>query len=90
MRFEAMFVLALVSVVATPAPPVEVSAPRPQTDIECALTTPNGIAAGEVQHDAGSYGNARVSVGPLGLWPDGTVVFKPGGPGFITRDGSLG
>jgi hypothetical protein len=24
------------------------------------------------------------------LWPDGTVVFKPGGAGFITRDGSLG
>jgi hypothetical protein len=25
----------------------------------------------------------------VGLWPDGTVVFKPGGPGFIEPDGSL-
>jgi hypothetical protein len=24
-----------------------------------------------------------------GLWPDGTVVFHPGGPGFILPDGSL-
>jgi hypothetical protein len=24
-----------------------------------------------------------------GLWPEGTVVFKPGGPGFIARDGGL-
>jgi hypothetical protein len=24
------------------------------------------------------------------LWPDGTVVFRPGGPGFVTADGALG
>ncbi|PYR14739.1 MAG: hypothetical protein DMF95_31490 [Acidobacteria bacterium] len=24
------------------------------------------------------------------MWPNGTVVFKPGGAGFVTRDGSLG
>ena len=24
------------------------------------------------------------------LWPDGTIVFKPGGPGFVTGDGALG
>ena len=28
-------------------------------------------------------------VGPFGLWPDGTVVFRPGGPGSIEPDGSL-
>jgi hypothetical protein len=54
------------------------------------VTAPNGVAAGEDQAEPGSYGNARVSVGPFGLWPDGTVVFRPGGAGFITRDGSLG
>jgi hypothetical protein len=26
----------------------------------------------------------------VGLWPDGTVVFTPGGPGSIEPDGSLG
>jgi hypothetical protein len=61
---------------------------RPQTTVECTVTAPNGVAAGEAQRDPNSYGNQRVSV--AGLWPDGTVVFKPGGPGFLTRDGSLG
>jgi len=28
-------------------------------------------------------------VGPFGLWPNGTVVFRPGGPGSIETDGSL-
>jgi hypothetical protein len=26
---------------------------------------------------------------PFGLWPEGTVVFRPGGPGEILPDGSL-
>ena len=65
-----------------------VSAVQPTAD--CAVTTPNGIAAGEAQADPGSYGNHQVSVGPFGLWPEGTVVFKPGGAGFVTRNGALG
>ena len=65
-------------------PPAAVQAPA-----ACAVTKPNGIVPGGA-HDANSYGNAQVSVGPFGLWPDGTVVFKPGGAGFVTRDGSLG
>jgi hypothetical protein len=28
-------------------------------------------------------------LGPFGLWPEGTVVFRPGGPGEILPDGSL-
>ncbi|MEX2272966.1 MAG: hypothetical protein WD690_15945 [Vicinamibacterales bacterium] len=56
---------------------------------DCAVTKPNGINAGD-EGDPNSYGNHEVSVGPFGLWPDGTVVFKPGGAGFLTRDGSLG
>jgi hypothetical protein len=68
----------------------QVSAPAPQTTIACAVTAPNGVAAGEEQPDPGSYGNRDVSVGPFGLWPDGTVIFKPGGAGFVTRSGALG
>ena len=56
----------------------------------CEVTTPNGIVAGAAEREPSSYGNGQVSVGPFGLWPDGTVVFKPRGPGFVTRDGSLG
>src|SRR5262245_28067569 len=66
------------------------SAPRPHATAECKVTKPNGIAAGIEQSAPDSYGNGEVSVGPFGLWPEGTVVFKPGGAGFVTRNGSLG
>ena len=86
----AFVILGFVSLIAAQSPADEVSAPTFRTKAACAVTTPNGIAAGEDHSDSGSHGNAQVSVGPFGLWPDGTVVFKPGGAGFITREGSLG
>jgi hypothetical protein len=53
----------------------------------CEVTKPNDVGIlGNTER--GSYGNGRLSV--LGLWPDGTVVFKPGGAGFVTQNGSLG
>jgi hypothetical protein len=64
--------------------------PVPGQDNACNVTVPNGIVAGTSERHDGSYGNGLVSVGPFGLWLDGTVVFKPGGAGFITRDGGLG
>jgi hypothetical protein len=33
------------------------------------------------------YGNVLISTD---LWPDGTIVFRPGGPGFVTDAGALG
>jgi hypothetical protein len=56
----------------------------------CHPTKPNGIVAGSSERNEWSYGNALLSVGPFGLWPNGTVVFKPGGAGFQTQDGALG
>jgi hypothetical protein len=61
-----------------------------QPTVTCEVTRPNGIVAGSDQPNPNSYGNRQLSLGPFGLWPDGTVVFKPGGAGFITPDGSLG
>ena len=55
----------------------------------CEVTKPNNVGI-LGQTERGSYGNGRLAVGPFGLWPDGTVVFKPGGSGFVTQDGSLG
>jgi hypothetical protein len=55
----------------------------------CDVTVPNGIVAGSDKTVEGSYGNAQLSVGPFGLWPNGTVVFKRPGPGFFLADGSL-
>jgi hypothetical protein len=55
----------------------------------CAVTVPNGVVAGSSVRDQSSYGNPALSVGPFGLWPNGTVIFKPGGAGFLTSDGAL-
>jgi hypothetical protein len=64
--------------------------PLSAPDSACDVTVPNGIVAGSSERQDWSYGNALLSVGPFGLWPGGTVVFKPGGPGFITPEGALG
>ena len=61
-----------------------------EPSVPCQVTTPNGIAAGPEASGRSGYGNRQLSVGPFGLWPEGTVVFKTGGAGFLTRDGSLG
>src|SRR5262249_33978839 len=53
----------------------------------CCVTLPNGVVAGSKTADQSSIGNEWLSVM---LWPDGTIVFKPGGPGFVTPDGELG
>jgi hypothetical protein len=61
-----------------------------QTPAPCHVTAPNGIVADGGEPTRDSFGNPGLSLGPFGLWPDGTVVFKPGGAGFLTRNGSLG
>ena len=62
------------------------SIPGPQASA-CEVTKPNDVGILGLT-ERGSYGNGRLST--LGLWPQGTVVFKPGGAGFVTQDGSLG
>jgi hypothetical protein len=52
----------------------------------CNTTVANGIGI-LGNREAGSYGNGRMSVGQ---WPDGIVIFRPDGPGFVTSDGGLG
>ena len=50
------------------------------------------LAGGEVPCNVtasnGEYGTAELST--VGLWPNGEVIFKPGGPGFVASDGALG
>jgi hypothetical protein len=53
----------------------------------CAVTEANGVAASGQPPDPFVHGTAALSV-ILG-WPDGTVTFKPGGPGFVLKDGAL-
>jgi hypothetical protein len=69
---------------------VPLTTPQLRLDAPCHVTLPNGVVAGSSERQEGSYGNALLSVGPFGLWPKGTVILKPGGAGFVTRDGALG
>ena len=53
----------------------------------CAVTKPNGVVAGTAEQREGSYGNAVLSV--EGLRPDSVIVFRGGGPGFVSENGAL-
>jgi hypothetical protein len=64
----------IVSVIALAAPPPACEVSRPTGD------QPRGASLSR------PYGNGRLWVG---LWPDGVVVFRQGGPGRIEPDGSL-
>lgn len=55
----------------------------------CDVTTPNGVSAGPWRGNW-SHGNEALSSGPFGVRRSGEVVFRAGGPGFVTPDGALG
>ena len=52
-------------------------------DGSCNVTLSSGMARVE----QGFYGTKELAFS--GPWPDGAVVFKPGGSGFVLPDGSL-
>lgn len=91
MRLQALFLgVIMLSVFVAASEGHQGPARKPHATAECKVTKPNGIAAGVEENVPSSYGNREVSVGPFGLCPDGIVVFKPGGAGFVTRGGALG
>lgn len=61
-----------------------------EQSVACPVTKPNEVVADGGEPNRGSFGNSKLSVGPFGLWPDGTVVLKAGGSGFVTPEGWLG
>ena len=61
--------------------------PKQLADDPCKVTRPNGIAAAPDEPNQTTYGNRFLSTD---LWENGTIVFAPGGPGFVTPDGALG
>ena len=54
--------------------------------MSCNVTRANGQGTFLEGLSPDRHGNAMISTG---LWPDGTVVFRPGGPGFVATDGAL-
>lgn len=63
-------------------PAVPDSTPLPP----CPVTAPNGSTPPGEQPSPDQHGNGQIWTG---LWPEGKVVFEPGGPGQILPDGSL-
>jgi hypothetical protein len=53
----------------------------------CLVTAPNGSAPPGEPPSPDYYSNGQLWTV---LWPDGQVIFEPGGPGSINADGSLG
>jgi hypothetical protein len=86
--FLALFILVPITAKAAPqsAGSRRVTKTVPAT---CPVTLPRRApSAAQGLFGAGAaHWNGALFVG--GLWPDGTVVFHPGGPGFILPDGSL-
>jgi hypothetical protein len=84
------FTLVLTSVVVTGFSPA--LAQQVGADVPCAVTSPNGIVASDqaryAEGENRSYGSTLLSA--AWLWPDGTIIFKPGGAGFVTPSGGLG
>jgi hypothetical protein len=57
---------------------------------QCPVTIPRkapDYIGGKLFGSGSAYWNGALFVG--GLWPDGTIVFRPGGAGFVLADGSL-
>lgn len=52
----------------------------------CPLTAPNGSTPPGEQASEMYHGNGKIWTV---LWPDGAVLFEPGGPGEMRPDGSL-
>lgn len=66
-----------------------ITAPRPRDSslAGCEVTRPTRQDAFREEPAPGLLGNAALSTS---TWHDGVVTFKPGGPGFVMPDGSLG
>src|SRR5207249_4099963 len=62
------------------------SAVSTNTSLPCSVTIPNGSTP--VGERPSSYHHGNGALWTV-LWPEGEVVFKPGGPGFVLEDGSL-
>jgi len=71
-------VCVLLLLMATRIAAEEFAAAAAPSSVACEVTRPNGIVAGSDQPEPHSYGNRQLSLGPFGLWPDGSLGMKFG------------
>lgn len=85
----AVFVLSGLWLGASGQPPISRVLTGPQAVVHntCRVTIPNGSTPPGERPSPTHHGNGELWTA-LG-WPDGAVVFRPGGSGFVLRDGSL-
>lgn len=67
--------------------PATAPVPAASAPFDCPVTTPNGATPPGEQYSASHHGNGFIWTG---LWPNGQVLVKPGGPGSVSADGTLG
>src|SRR2546426_10157448 len=84
MRLNIYLVLALLTTGSSVKGQAAVASAAPA--VACNVTAPNGKGPSFGDGSAPGYGNGVLAVS---VWRDGTVVFKPGGAGFVLPDGSL-
>lgn len=78
---------ALVEPTAAPSPaPTWTPLPDSILNDGCPVTEPNGEGPPDENPSRYHHGNGQIWTG---LYPDGTVVFEPDGPGSVEKDGSL-
>ncbi len=75
MIMKAIFRVGLLGALLASAPPGLFA----EAAADCPVTEPNGSPPRR-------YGNGKLWTT---LWPEGTVIFRPGGPGFVLDDGSV-
>ncbi len=82
MKFD-VWSIAAVALVVLNAEPASTQAADAST---CHITLPNGVAARGQDPTPAAHGTEALAVL---LSPDGTVTFRPGGPGGVEPDGAL-
>jgi hypothetical protein len=81
-----MFALAVLMVALSTYKCTPSAAAQPNDLSPCPVTKPNGNTPPGERPSAHFHGGSGLWTV---LWPDGRVVFEPGGPGFVQKDGSL-
>lgn len=86
-----LVVLSALVLIRTKAQSIAIQDVKKSTSTTCPVTGPDRFApTGEGGIPFERDASHRKPALRVGLWPDGTVVFAPGGPGSIEPDGSLG
>ena len=81
-----IFAVAVLTVLISICDDASTAAAQTSDPSPCPVTKPNGNTPPGEHPSSNHHGNGSLW---SALWPDGTVVFRRGGSGFVLEDGSL-